>query len=243
MKYQRHISHGLQALASYTWSHAIDSVSNDTGTTFNIQRGNSDHDIRHNFTLAAVYNVPANYQHRLERTLLGDWTVDLLAVARSAFPYTPAGPTSVDPVSGNEVTGELNWNGQNPYVYASGIPGGKQLNPADFSVTSSSTGIGDLPRNMLRAFGEAQANVAIQRDFPLLEELKLQFRAEAFNLTNHPNFGALSTSCGPTAAGATCTNVLMGQATGTLNNGLGGLSSLYQQGGPRSLQFLLKVQF
>jgi hypothetical protein len=243
VKYQRQISNGLQTLSSYTWSHAIDSVSNDTGTTFNIQRGSSDNDIRHNFTLAVVYNVPANYQHRIERTLLGDWTVDLLAVARSAFPYTPSGPTSVDPVSGNEVTGELNWNGQNPYVYASGIPGGKQLNPADFSITSSPTGIGDLPRNMLRAFGETQANVAIQRNFPLFEELKLQFRAEAFNLTNHPNFGALSTSCGPTTAGATCTNVLMGQATGTLNNGLGGLSSLYQQGGPRSLQFMLRLQF
>lgn len=243
VKYQRQMSHGFQALASYTWSHAIDSLSSNTGTTFNIERGNSDHDVRHNFTVAAVYRLPANYKNRLERAVLGYWTADVLAIARTAFPYTPAGPSSVDPVSGDEVTGELDWNGQNPYVYTHGIPGGKQLNPAVFSITSSTLGIGTLPRNMLRAFGEAQANIAIQRDFPLVEGAKLQFRGEAFNLTNHPNFGALNTTCGPTTAGATCNNVLMGQATNTLNNGLGGLSSLYQQGGPRSLEFMLKIQF
>ncbi len=243
VKYQRQMLHGFQALASYTWSHAIDSKSDDTGSTFNIQRGNSDHDIRHNFTVAAVYNLPTNYQSRFERAILGRWTADVIAVARTAFPYTPAGPDSIDPVSGAEVTGELDWNGQNPYVYKHGIPGGKQLNPTVFSITSSSLGIGTMPRNMLRAFGEAQANVAIQRDFQLFEGAMLQFRGEAFNLTNHPSFGALDTDCGPTTAGATCNNETMGQATNTLNNGLGGLSSLYQQGGPRSLQFMLKLQF
>jgi len=96
---------------------------------------------------------------------------------------------------------------------------------------------------MLRAFGEAQANVAFARTFPLYEQANLQFRAEGFNVTNHPVFGSVSLICGATATGATCNNTIMGQATNTLNTGLGNLNSLYQQGGPRSLEFALKLQF
>ena len=95
----------------------------------------------------------------------------------------------------------------------------------------------------LRGFGDAQANLALQRTFPIYERVKLDFRAEAFNISNHPNFGAISTTCGVTTAGASCNSPIMGQATNTLLAALGGLSSLYQQGGPRSLQFMLKLEF
>lgn len=60
---------------------------------------------------------------------------------------------------------------------------------------------------------------------------------------NQPAFGALNLTCGTAVAGANCNNTLLGQATSTLNNSLSGLSSLYQQGGPRSLQLALKLQF
>ena len=78
---------------------------------------------------------------------------------------------------------------------------------------------------------------AVRREFPIYEGLKLQFRAEAFNIFNHPNFGRINST---TCAGPSCT---FGQATATLAGSLGGLSSLYQMGGPRSMQFALKVMF
>ena len=54
-------------------------------------------------------------------------------------------------------------------------------------------------------------DLAVRRDFPIHERLKLQFRAEAFNIFNHPNFGTINTTyC---SLGPTCT---FGQATGTL---------------------------
>lgn len=81
-------------------------------------------------------------------------------------------------------------------------------------------------------------DLAVRREFPIYERLRLQFRAEAFNVFNHPNFGTInSTYCAP---GPFCT---FGQAISTLANSLNGLSPLYQMGGPRSMQFALKLAF
>ena len=113
-----------------------------------------------------------------------------------------------------------------------GCPGGRAINPNAFTAVSS--GLGDAPRNFARGFGAWQMDLAVRREFPIHERLKLQFRAEAFNIFNHPNFGAINAQFGqPT----------FGQATGTLASSLGILSPLYQQGGPRSMQFALKFIF
>ncbi len=77
-------------------------------------------------------------------------------------------------------------------------------------------------------------NLAVRREFPIYENLKLQFRAEAFNIFNHPNFGSINQNFGQRT---------FGQATSTLANSLGGVSPLYQTGGPRSMQFALKLLF
>jgi hypothetical protein len=77
-------------------------------------------------------------------------------------------------------------------------------------------------------------NFAIRRDFPLYEGMALQFRAETFNLLNHPSFGYVD---------STLSDANFGQATKMLNQSLGTMSSQYQQGGPRSMQFALKISF
>ena len=105
-----------------------------------------------------------------------------------------------------------------------GCPGGRAINPNAFTAVSS--GLGDAPRNFARGFGAWQMDLAVRRDFPIHERLKLQFRAEAFNIFNHPNFGTINPSY---LFGPGCT---FGQATATLANSLGVLSPLYQMGGP-----------
>jgi hypothetical protein len=133
------------------------------------------------------------------------------------------------------------------YLYAPVYPGGKAFNPAAFTnpPIDPNTGAplrqGDLPRNALRGFGAVQWDFSIHRDFPIHESLKLQFRAEMFNVLNHPNFGA------PVAD---LSNSQFGLATQTLgqylsggNVGGGAFSPLYQLGGPRSIQFALKLDF
>ena len=59
-----------------------------------------------------------------------------------------------------------------------------------------SSGLGDAPRNFLRGFGAWQMDIAVRREFPIHERLKVQFRAEAFNIFNHPNFGFINPNCG-----------------------------------------------
>jgi hypothetical protein len=95
-------------------------------------------------------------------------------------------------------------------------------------------------------------DLAVRRDFPIHESLRLQFRAEAFNVFNHPNFGTINGGsftfgnyCAPDipTSPSFSPGCTFGQATGTLAHGLGGLSPLYQMGGPRSMQFALKLIF
>ena len=86
-------------------------------------------------------------------------------------------------------------------------------------------------------------NLGVRREFLIHENLKVQFRAEAFNLFNHANFGAIDPNCGGTPGVPGCTNPTFGQATATLAQSLGVLSPLYQAGGPRSMQFALKLVF
>jgi hypothetical protein len=95
---------------------------------------------------------------------------------------------------------------------------------------------GDVPRNYLRGYDAIQLDLAVRRDFSISERLKLQFRAEAFNLFNHPQFAAFDPNVtdGPG---------VFGYATSTLANQGSALNSLYETGGPRSLQLSLKLRF
>jgi hypothetical protein len=118
-----------------------------------------------------------------------------------------------------------------------GCPGGRAINPNAFCDPSVGVCPGsEAPRNFVRGFGAWQMDLAVRRDFPIHESLKLQFRAETFNTFNHPNFGTVD----PNYCSPSCT---FGQAIATLNSSLGVMSPLYQTGGPRSMQFALKLEF
>jgi hypothetical protein len=93
---------------------------------------------------------------------------------------------------------------------------------------------GDAPRNFVRGFGEFQINLGARREFHIRDGLSLQFRAEAFNVLNRPNFGYID---------PILTDPTFGKATQMLNQSLGTLASQYQQGGPRSMQFALKLHY
>src|SRR6266567_1864751 len=232
VKFQRSISNGLQALASYTWSHSLDFGSNDSALPF--ERGNSDFDVRNNFQLGASWDIPTHDLDRPLRLILENWGIDLRTVARTGFPITLQGNSLIDPTTGNTFYSGVNLVANQPiYVRGNQYPGGRAVNPGAFSTPSGQTA-GDAPRNFVRGFGEFQLNLAARRDFHVVDRLSLEFRAEAFNVLNRANFGYVD---------PILTDTTFGQATQTLNQSLGTVASQYQQGCPRSMQFAVKLRY
>ena len=247
IQFRRRLSRGLTALASYTWSHCIDYGSQNYSLGW--QRGPCDFDVQHNLSTAFSYDVPHTGSNGFANAVVHNWGIDNRFTARTGFPVTLYGNQIFDPATLKVVYDGLNVvPGEPIYLHGSncalalqglgdllpgqGCPGGRAVNPNAF--TTPATGLGDAPRNFVRAFGAWQMDMAIRRDFPIHEQVRLQFRAEAFNIFNHPNFGTINANFGETT---------FGQATATLANSLGVLSPLYQMGGPRSIQFALKLVF
>ena len=121
-------------------------------------------------------------------------------------------------------------------------PGGTMFNYRAFLIPSGFRQ-GTLARNALRGDGAWQADLAMQRDFRLKEQLSLRVRSEFFNALNHPNFGAPDISLGTYADGSLARNSNFGRITRMLNTQLGGLQQAYQMGGPRSIQASMKLLF
>ena len=260
LQFARRLSRGLQALVSYTWSHSIDIASSDSFLTAsanfsdpNLDRGSSDFDVRHAFSSAVTYNLPTPKWGGFGRAVLGGWSVDTIVTARSATPVDIIGRITQTAAAGffSLLRPDLVPN-QPLYIDDSQAPGGRRFNPAAFvqpPVNASGRPLrqGTLGRNVLRGFPFYQVDLALRRQFNITERVKLQLRAELFNLFNHPNFAD------PGSTGLTGTKYILdpqfGRSVSMLGRGLGsggvngGFNPLYQVGGPRSVQLAFKVQF
>jgi len=233
LKFQRSVGVGIHALASYTWSHSLDFGSN--GYSLPLTRGNSDFDVRNIFSGGISWDLPVvRSQNRIPKALLNGWAIDGRLLGRSAYPITINGQYLTDAATGNSYYGNVNViSGQRVYLDGAQHPGGRIINKAAFALPAANTQ-GNAPRNFVRGFGASQINTAARRDFPLGDHAGLQFRAEVFNLFNHPMFGTVD---------STLTSATFGQPTRMLNSSLGTVSALYQQGGARSMQFALKIVY
>jgi hypothetical protein len=238
LQYRKLVSSRLQGIVNYTLSHSLDNSSSDVVSGANAisaagDYASSDFDVRQSFSGAVHFEMPALPKSGVGSVLTRDWSLDLVGIARSGFPFSgrifvasPAlGFAFIRP---NIVPGQPFWVA-NPAVAA-----GKSLNPLAFTRPPAGRQ-GTEGRNDIPGLGLTQFDLSVARKVPITERLNLQFRADAFNLLNHPNFsnpGAIVFS------GATQL-----RATKMLNQGLGGLNPLFQEGGPRSLQLSLRLTF
>ncbi len=238
LKFQRSISPGIQALASYAWSHALDYGSTDPA--FPLTRGNSDLDVRHNLQAALSWDGRRLSGNWLHRNVIGGWGTDGRFTARTGFPVNLMGNLFSDPATGDRYYSGVDLIPGRPlYLHGSQYPGGRMFNGGP-NVTNPAFGLpagsaaGNAPRNLLRDFGDFQVNAGIRREIYLYRRLDLQLRAESFNLFNHPTFGYVD---------PVLSNALFGQATLLLNQSFGSTGPLYEPGGPRSLQFSVRLHF
>jgi hypothetical protein len=243
-QFQRRLSRSLQSQVAYTWSHSIDNASNDSFANppsgmldSRFDRASSDFDVRHSFEGAITYNIPAPPIGEFGKRFLHNWFVDGILAARSATP--------VDVFFRRDLGfGPFNFRpdvipGVPLYLIDQSFPGGRAINRSAFTIPQSARQ-GTLGRNALRGFPVAQLDLALRRRFAFRERINLQFGAEIFNLFNRPNFGDPVADLG---------SGLFGRSTATFGKSLGsnvgsvGLNSVYQTGGPRTIQLSMKLAF
>ena len=278
VQFNRRLNHGVQALASYSVSHSIDDASAGSAFgnaanalvpgVGNTNRGASDFDVRHVFSAAMTYTPSFGERSSFAKWAVHGWSFQGILQVRSAPPVNVFIPNLSDLTDHTEIRPDV-VAGIPLYLHGGTDPGGMALNGTPGAVSggcavgsvsigpfcpppTDGNGLplrqGTLGRNSLRAFGAAQWDLGVHRDFPIRESASLQFRAEMFNVLNHPNFGAPNPVL--TFSQSPMTFSEFGKATEMLGKGLsggnlqgGGLDPLYQFGGPRSIQFALRIVF
>jgi hypothetical protein len=238
IKFQRVLVRGVQSLVSYTWAHALDYGSTDPA--FPLIHGNSDLDVRHNVEAAISWDLPRPSGNFVTRNLFGGWRLDGRVLARTGFPVNLSGNFFLDPITGSTYDSGVDLIPNRPlYLHGPGYPGGRIFNGGVGAVNPAfSLPLGDAQgnasRNLVRGFSASQENVGVRRAFHLHDSLNLQVGMEMFNVTNHPNFGYIDPYL---------PDLLFGQPTKLLNQSFGTTGSIYQQGGPRSMQISLRLVF
>jgi hypothetical protein len=187
----KQVSHGLQFLAAYTYSKSLDESSLDVpnfpfeypqdSNNLQAEYGPSDFDARHRFVLSGFYTLP----FQSNRAIAG-WQFALINTIQSGNPWQPNVPTGIFPNASlrPDVIGPVGETG-NPRQWLA--------DPTAFTSPCDPTGTvcspGDMHRNSLVGPDYIDTDLSLIKDTKITERVNLQFRADAFDIFNHPNFG------------------------------------------------------
>ena len=241
VKLDKQLSHGLTFGAAYTYSKSIDSASDFFGSGANgttifpqnnydtaAEKGLSDFDIRHRFVFNYIYSIPSlkNLWQAIPERVGGGWQISGIVTAQTGQPFSVlTGANQSSTGLGDDranVSGDPN---HGPHTVQ------QFFNTSAFSLNDLLT-FGNSGRNIVTGPGFTGVDFALMKNTIVTERVTVQFRAEFFNIFNHPNF-------------ALPNNVLTSPSFGALfqtpdvaqnNVGLG-------SGGPRLIQFGLKFLF
>ncbi len=235
------LSRGLQFITSYTWSKSIDATSLNSAVTAGIvtvqnsydlrgDRGLSDFDARHRFSFGGVYALPFGH-----RRLIQGWNLSVTAQLQSGNPFTIV--TTNGTVNGIAGTVRPNVLGPVPVGLHPAANGNIQYFPSAACTTPVSgclfqavNGFGNLGRNALIGPGFEDVDTSLYKDTRLWERFTAEFRADFFNVMNHPNFGQ------PNRVLSTAPNNTFGQISTTR-------FPVGDWGSSRQIQLALKLMF
>jgi len=192
---KRRFAQGLLFDVNWTWSHSIDDAS-DPGPTFNEtnlpqnvydlaqEKASSSFDHRQRAVTSFIYQIPVRKDAAgWLRALIAEWQASGNFSVQSGAPFTVnigsdqanigSGPAQRPNVAGNPNNG--------PHTPE------QWFNTSVFSLPALYS-FGNAPRNAVIGPGLQELDVALEKDIPLKERVRVQFRAEAYNVFNHPNF-------------------------------------------------------
>ncbi len=240
----KRVTHGLAFRANYTWSKSLDMNSAPTGAQasnqsqmimdrYDLSRdwGPSALNSPQQVSLTTTYDLPfgkgklfGDNLTGVAQKLAGGWQLNQITTLLAGFPFTPVigANRSGDGDTRNPDRPSLNPNFTGPVV--TGNPY-QWFNPNAFILPTAGT-YGDLGRGVYSGPGLADLDVSLTKLTALTERMRLQFRAEFFNILNHPNFATPNT----TVFSGTSYNASAGLITSTATNS-------------RQIQFALKLMF
>ena len=231
--------HGLYALIGYTYSNSFDNGLSD-GLGSNIgamyyplpgasqfDKGLSQIDLTHNFTASAIYDLPFGKGEHFgtdwnaaTNAVLGNWELNIIEHITSGFPMFIVDSANASGVAFSNDGNSFNRPNRVCNGRLSNWTVAEFFNPSCFASPPPGE-LGNADRTPLFGPGFVNTDFSVIKDFPIRESMKLQFRAEVFNIFNQVQFGQPGTDLASPG---------FGQITGTVNN-------------PRLIQFALKLLF
>jgi hypothetical protein len=201
VKFQRRFANNFSTLNSYTYGKAIDLNSDNDGnvTLTNVydpqyNRGPADYDITHTFTSSVIYELPW-----AKDKLYGGWQMSGIVLVRGGLPLTPATTTGVlSTGTGNRPNRVCNGRLDNPTI-------DRWFDTSCFVAPTDTTGTyGDAGRGIIRGPGSFNIDASLIKN-TRIGGVDTEFRIEAFNVLNHPQFGNPNVTVGNAAYGTIST--------------------------------------
>lgn len=209
-RFQYRFGDSFQGWFNYTWSHALDTCSNNcllsfTGNTVSsfyyqiapylpgVAYGNSDYDVRHNFSSSYVYNSRTTWRSATLRHILGGWTFAGVVYFHSGYPWSPVNSGISSSSLGNVtnyyyVTPLAEFLGGPTHAGGCSHPNVNCVTSSQFATVADQSGFGNLARNSFRGAGYFDTDLHVAKSIRLTERLTFSIGANFFNLLNHPNF-------------------------------------------------------
>lgn len=200
----RSFSKGLMIKGAYTYSKAIDYTDDDgwvsTGwnwpAVFQRNRAPAGYDRTHVFQIGWVYTLPFGKGRqffagsKVADAILGNWAVNGITSAYTGTPFTITAPgTSLNAPNNTQTADQIA-----PVQFLGQVgPGAHYYATTSFAPVTA-VRFGSTGRNLLRNPGLFNTDLDITREFPIKEQIKLQFRAELFNVANDSHFNGVSSS-------------------------------------------------
>jgi hypothetical protein len=204
---EKRMSHGLQFEVAYTYSHSLDDASSASLGSLNngdfrdqrnpgMEYGNSDFDVRHHLVVSYVWELPfgkgkafGGNASGFRNQLIGHWQIAGITSASTGNWFTVTDPLVNS--SNTDCGGTVGYNCARPDVV--GNPNGKPcvagtfFNTCAFASDLVQGTFGNEGRNIVHGPGYQTWDVMLLKTFPVREQMRVEFRADFFNIWNHVN--------------------------------------------------------